>query len=133
MERADGADMVRAEIKLPSGATVVVEGSQEEVQFVLNAYAGREGKAKASSEHSLLKRVQGQRSNAPKGLTALIRELKEEGFFSAKRSLKDVQEKLAEKGHIYPRTSLSPTLIDLIRRRELGRFKENDVWVYVSR
>jgi hypothetical protein len=48
-------------------------------------------------------------------------ELREEGYFKSKRFLNDIKKKLEEKGHIYARTTLSPTLLNLVKRKDLRR------------
>jgi hypothetical protein len=66
------------------------------------------------------------------GPKALILELKNNGYFSEKRSITDVQKRLEELGHIYAQTSLSTPLKRLVIARQLTRVKdkENDIWRY---
>ncbi len=126
--------MPRAEISLPTGAKVVIEGSEEEVRFLLDVYGGRGGKREPSMVSPRGAGTNRATSRKPvQGPIAYVRQLKEEGFFNAKRPLKAIQEKLAEKGHIYSQPNLSPALIRLVRNRELGRLKEKGAWVYVTR
>ena len=126
--------MPRAEISLSTGAKVVIEGSEEEVRFLLDVYGGREGKREASMVSPRGVGTARATSRKPaRGPIAYIRQLKEEGFFNTKRPLKAIQEKLAERGRIYAQPNLSPALIRLVGNRELGRFKEKGAWVYVTR
>ena len=74
----------------------------------------------------------GASSKKQKGLTSLVTELIEEGYFKSKRTLGDIQKKLEERGHIYARTSISPMLTRLTRKRTIRRLKEKKVWVYVK-
>ncbi len=75
------------------------------------------------------------KKNAPQGATSIILQLKSEGFFKTKKALGEVQAELEKKGHIYPTTSLSPLLLLLVKRGELGRLRDNNNnnWVYVHR
>lgn len=126
--------MPKAEILLPGGAKITVEGTEEEVRALVDLYAVRNvpgtSPSPAGSPSSRGMRPLRRPATGPLGY---IRELKSEGFFDTKRSLKQIKDRLAEKGHIYPATSLSPSLIRLTRNRELGRLREKDSWVYVKR
>jgi hypothetical protein len=62
----------------------------------------------------------------------LIRELRDNDFFTSKRGLGDVQKALEEGAHIYPVTTLSPVLFRMVRGKELRRLKEDGAWKYVN-
>ena len=62
----------------------------------------------------------------------LISEFVETGFFAAPKELNAIRLALKEQGHFYPTTTLSPTLLRLVRKRQLRRIKENKRWVYVT-
>jgi hypothetical protein len=77
------------------------------------------------------KRKKQSRSMATKkSPTGFVTQLKESGFFSDKKSLSDVQKRLEEMGQIVPLTSLSSTLLNLIRGNQLKRVKDNNKWFY---
>jgi hypothetical protein len=119
--------MAKATITNDKGLKIVVEGSPEEVQNIVEQMGGGAGRAKKRA-----------RSHAKPGkrlatATDAILELNEEGFFDKPKALADVKEKLASQGMIYPITSLSPVVLRLVRRRQLGRVKEDGRWSYVSR
>lgn len=120
--------MAKATITNAKGLKVVVEGSKEEVQDIvrqLGDVSGRVGKRSSRSAVKAGKRL-------PTATDAIL-ELKEEGFFDKPKALADVKEKLASQGMIYPMTSLSPVVLILVRRRQLGRVKEGGRWSYVAR
>ncbi len=123
--------MAKADITLPSGAKVTVEGSLEEIHSLLVHYSSNLSQRPGAGEPRPRKTSPVKRNGlGPKGR---VLELKQEGFFNTKQSLKAIQEKLAERGYIYPQNSLSATLIRLTKTRELGRLKEGGVWMYVNR
>lgn len=122
--------MARAEIKLPTGAVVTVEGSPEEIDQVLKLYAGV-----SSGKWGRTGKFKVRASNGPgtSGPMTLIRELKQEGFFDGKQALKSVVDKLAEGGNIYGDASVGKALQRLTQTRELGRIREQGIWKYVKR
>lgn len=123
--------MAKAEIVLPSGAKVTVEGTEAEVRALVDHYSGRLPTSRpvrprrTQSRHSVV-------APSPSGPSNLIRGLIAEGFFSTKRTLASIQQRIAEQGHIYPQTSLSGVVINLTKNRELRRLKEKGAWVYVN-
>ncbi len=71
----------------------------------------------------------------PQNATEAILKLKAEGFFNSKKTLKEIQKKLEEGGFFYPLTTLSGLILNLVRRRELGRMRgeQEKNWTYVKR
>lgn len=124
--------MPKAVINLPTGAHVTIEGTTEEIQTFLDLYAKRD-KRSSRGRSATKKRASAGSKRTLKGPLGHILELKEEGFFRTKRSLGAVRDKLSEKGHIYPPSSLSPAMIRLTRGEKLRRLKEGTTWVYVSK
>lgn len=132
--------MPKADIVLPDGTKITVDGAADEItKIVATLSPGRSLHAKAGTlRRRGSRRVAKSRAPAA-GPTSYILELRDEGFFKIKRSLNEVQKKLEEKGHIYARTTLSPTLIKLVRRarpggpgKELRRIKDGTRWAYVN-
>jgi len=129
--------MTTANLSLPNGTKVVIEGTADEVATLLSRFTGDEILAparrarrgpKPSTSSAGTKRARG--SIGPRGL---IEELARSGYFKAqKRTIGDVQKKLEEDGHIYAMPSLSPALLRLVRARVLRRIKENKAWLYVQ-
>ena len=127
--------MARANIVLPDGTRVTIEGTADEVAKLLKKFS--QDTAPSTSRRSSSSKA--KRGNAPskkktrrKGPTGLILGLRDEGFFKSRKTLPDIQRKLEEQGHIYAQTSLSPVLVRLVRARELRRLKDKKGWVYVN-
>lgn len=128
--------MAKAHLTLPDGTTVNIEGTAEEVANLLSRFSTpqthstrtRKSPKKKSSTRSTAKEQKPKR----KGPQTLIEELVRENYFKSKRTIKDVQKKLEEGGHIYAQYSLSTPLLRLTRSKALRRIKDKDGWVYVS-
>lgn len=113
--------MAKAKVTTKSGLVVQVEGTPAEIIAVVEDLkrqeeAGPGAKRKAG-------RVQ---------LVDLIAQLIEDDFFTKKpRDLASVKTALAELGHPWPVTTISGTMLDQVRRRNLRRLKDKKRWVYV--
>jgi hypothetical protein len=121
--------MATANIQLPDGTKVSIEGSPEEVARLLALYASKEPmhaepRANRSKRASSSTRVSG-------GATPHLRNLLAEDYFSERRSLADVQRRLEELGHIFPLDQLSTPLRRLVVGRQLRRLREGKNWAYV--
>lgn len=126
--------MPKANLTLPDGTLVSIDGSTEEVAKLLQNFSGSGGVSRSGRRRSAPRTAatSGKGKARPRGgPTTYILELREEGYFKTKRFLNEVQQKLEEKGHIYARTTLSPTLLNLVKRRELRRIKDKKGWAYV--
>jgi hypothetical protein len=128
--------MAKANLTLPSGATVAIEGTTEEVAGLVNLLSmGGPQRASPPEKPQRKAKVKGATTgikNKRTGLQTLLERLVEEDFFNSKRGIADVRAKLEEGGHIYPMERLSTPLLRLVRGRSLRRFKEGGAWVYVS-
>lgn len=137
--------MATANIDLPNGSKVQVEGTAEDINKILAACgaittgaAGPGGDVPASMSQRAKVKNNGSDHNgrgvrrATGGAMQHIRELIDEHFFKEKRSISNVQEKMEELGHIYPLTHLSTPLRRLVRNKELRRMREGKNWVYVK-
>jgi hypothetical protein len=130
--------MAKANIDLPNGTKIVVDGTSEDINSVLKIFSNlhsapaEENKAKGKRKHSTRKTTGSKKMS--KGPSRYIIELKVAGFFDKKKTLNDIQQKLEENGQIYPQTHLSTPLKRLVRppNNELRRMKENGNWVYVK-
>src|SRR5439155_8184740 len=133
------ATMAKANLTLPDGTTVTIEGTPEEVATVMQRLSspdavrsrGTEPRRRASSTPQV-KSVD-TRSKA-KGVTDYVLGLRGEDFFREPRSLNEVKDALAARADIYPTTTLSPALFRLVRKKELRRIKDSDdkQWRYVK-
>lgn len=121
--------MPKAVFTTEDGTKISIEGTPEEVRDLLTRLrpTGKQikaGKGRNASRNS--------KKTGPSMPDSII-ELKVEGFFNKPKGLADIKEKLASLGRIYPVTSISGTVLSLVKRRELGRVKEKGRWCYVAR
>lgn len=126
--------MPRAKLTLPDGTVVSIDGSTEEVGKLLETFSPSGDTARTGSRRSApgqKKTASRAKARPPSGPTGYLLELRDEGYFKTKRFLNEVQKKLEERGHIYARTTLAPTLLKLVKKRELRRIKEKKGWAYV--
>jgi hypothetical protein len=127
--------MAKATITNDKGLKIVVEGSKEEVQEIIEQMSGgaehSKGGGRASAKAA--KRPSARAGKRIPSATDAILELNEEGFFDKPKGLADIKQKLADQGMIYPVTTLSGVVLPLVRRRQLGRVKQKGRWTYVSR
>lgn len=126
--------MATANLNLPDGSKVKIEGSPEEISRILDLYSGGTGETNAVVRKTRKRKPAktSSKTRSTVGVSRYVRELKQEDFFTTKRSLSDIQVKLEENGHIYPLTHLSTPLRRLVRAKELRRMKDKGVWVYVN-
>jgi len=117
--------MTKAVIKTKNGLRIEVEGTVDEITKIV---ADVKKKIEKIEEARAV-----QKAKTKAGATDFILKLKDDGFFNKPKTLVEVKEKLAENGLIYEVTSLSPILLGLVRRRELGRVKTGKGWGYVKR
>lgn len=129
--------MAKANLTLPDGTTVKIEGTAEEVALLITKCASTKSSSRMPARKKSNRKprssggIVSKKSKAAKGPVGLITELAEEGFFKSKRMLAEIQKKLEEGGHIYAQTSLSPAALGLTKKKILRRFKEKKAWVYV--
>ncbi len=120
--------MAKARITKPSGTTVVIEGSPEEVAELVKRIEGGSNLARAQKQSD----VRGKPKKGKPTLSDYLVDLIEAGFFKEPKDLSAVQKRLAEMGHVYPVTTLSPILLRRVRGRELRRLKQNGRWYYTG-
>jgi hypothetical protein len=121
--------MPKATIKTTTGATITIEGTQEEVSKIISNYENSSvvGNAKKSvARIKSGKRAEKKRESAGE----LIVALKEDGFFEKPKTLGEIGSALEERGYLYPVTSLSGVVLGLLKRQELRRKKMEGKWKY---
>ena len=134
--------MPKADLVLPNGTKVTIEGTTDEVANLTLRLTGSDRAVGQPSRTRAVKNG-GRGRTTPSALTAIakskprgpadyIRELIADDYFKSKRGLSDVQKKLEEGAHIYPITHLSPVLFRLVIVKELRRIKEGGTWKYVN-
>lgn len=119
--------MAKALITRPDGTTVAVEGTPQEIAEVVQTVEARTGIREAKVKGS-----KGAPSKARDSLADLLASLIDGGFFKSPRDLGSVKAKLAEMGHVYPVTTLSPMMLRVVRKKYLRRIKQNSRWFYTG-
>jgi hypothetical protein len=118
--------MPTASVTMPSGAKIVIEGSQLEVAGLLAVLQRAElpqPKSRPRAQAS---------TTARSGPLELLLGLIDDGFFKTPKGLSFVKRALEEQGHFYPTTTLSPLMLRLVRRKALRRIKDQKRWTYVN-
>ena len=122
--------MPKALITTQSGATVSIEGTQEEVASLLGIFEhGQLGRGRSFDEVPRHARTEGKSKTTP---TGLLSDLIASGFFETPKELGAIKIALEEQGQFYPVTTLSPLMLRLVRRKELRRIKDKKRWMYVG-
>jgi hypothetical protein len=131
--------MAKATLNLPDGTVVTVEGSPDEIARITSLHSQSVGgnaapprRKTSTPKKRSPKAAAGERRNK-EGPQSQILELKAEDFFKEKRSLRDVQRKLEEMGHIYSLNNITSPLIRLVRNKTFRRIKDEGVWYYVNK
>jgi len=118
--------MTKAHITTKEGTKIIVEGSPQEVASLITQLKG--GVSKLTQ-----KKPEKKSKSFPKATPAnLIAELIDGGFFRKPKELSAIKLALEEQGHYYPVTTLSPSLLRLVRRKYLRRIKDKKRWLYVN-
>ena len=127
--------MAKANLRLPNGTKVQIEGPADEVATLLATFSGpaTAGQSRGAKKKSKVRTVSSTRGSKPKhkGPVGLITGLAKEGYFKTRKRLPEIQKKLEEQGHIYAQTSLSPAVLGLTKKQVLRRLKEKKGWAYV--
>lgn len=130
--------MATANLTLPNGSKVTIEGTADEVAILLSKCSGPSignggGQPPVRRKGGGKRKPSQNKKSGRKGPQVLIDELVQEDYFKTKRIIGEVQKRLEEKGHIYAQHSLSTPLLRLTRdKRTLRRIREKDGWVYVN-
>lgn len=127
--------MAKANLVLPDGTKVTIDGTADEVAMLLERFSTTRSSSSINRNRKSrsVTRNQGSETKAKQGgPTDCIRDLIEEGYFKTKREIGDVRDKLEEHAHIYPVTSISGPLYRLVKNKELRRIKEDGAWKYVN-
>ena len=122
--------MAKAHLKTKSGASVTVEGTPDEVAALVKQLEGEPPLAGQGARTQTRRRSTGGASKTTP--VNLIGSLIDGGFFRKPKDLASVKAALEEMGHHYPITSLSPTLLRLVRKRQLRRLRDKKRWMYTG-
>lgn len=115
--------MAKAHIVSPDGLKIEIEGTPKEISAVI-------GDLKKGASSPPVTRVPKKGKGSRVSLIDLIASLIDGGFFKTPRDLATVKTALQELGHHYPVTTLSPTMLRQVRKRELRRLRQDKRWVY---
>jgi hypothetical protein len=115
--------MAKAQITTPDGVKITIDGTSKEIATLIEDLKG-----KAAPGERTRRSKKGK--SGPVLLIDLIASLKDGGFFKKPRDLASVKTALAEMGHHYPVTTLSPVMLRQVRRRNLRRIREKGRWMY---
>ena len=133
--------MAKANLILPDGTKVDIEGTADEVAVLLGKFTAQDPdsndskttkKTAKKERKKTTSRTGGGTTKKQEGPTSLVTELANENYFKEKRTIGDIQKKLEERGHIYAQTSISPALTRLTRKRTIRRIKGKKGWLYVK-
>lgn len=116
--------MAKATITTSQGVQVKVEGTPAEITAVVK-------ELERDSERGGGQKRRKTGSGRP-SLVDLIDSLIDGGFFKKPRDLAAIKAALAEMGHHYPQTTLSPTMLRKVRNRTVHRVREQKRWMYVK-
>ncbi len=119
--------MAKAHIKRLDGTSIVIEGTPQEVAELVNKIEGGTP-SKRKTPNPREKRGNRVKASLSDSLMLLI----EDGFFKKPKELAAVKAGLADRGHVYPVTTISPALLRLVQRRYLRRIKQDSRWFYTG-
>jgi hypothetical protein len=108
--------LMKAEINLPNGTKITIEGGPEEVLKVQKAFtpSHRSPKKKAKENFDS---TGPKRKPSKVGPLSRIRGLIAENFFEEKRTMSSVIDTLKERAVFYKNSDISPSLIRLVKKK----------------
>src|ERR1035441_8261156 len=113
--------MAKAQIITPQGLHVKIEGTPAEITALVHDLERKH--ANTGSTPRRRKTRAGRTS-----LVDLIESLVDGGFFKKPRDLGSIKGGLAEMGHHYPLTTLSPAMLRQVRKKNIRRIREQKHW-----
>lgn len=120
--------MAKAQITTPDGIIVKLDGTAEEIATLMGKL-----RSPTKAEQKPTPGAKNRKKSSQKvQLVDLIDALIDGGFFKTPRDLGAVRSALAEIGHHYPITTLSPAMLRKVRKRSLRRLKQDKRWVYTG-
>jgi hypothetical protein len=123
--------MAKAEINLPNGTKITVDGTPEEIIKIQGAFSRPSEYERKDSRVYGSKVIPKKKPNKI-GPLGRIRNLIEEDYFKDKRTIEDVRKILEERAIFYKSSDIAPSLIRLVKKGELRRLKEDGQWRYVN-
>jgi hypothetical protein len=117
--------MAKAQITTAEGIRINLEGTPKEIGEIVRDLKKETGGTPA----------RGRRRKMKPGrvlLVDLIASLLDAGFFKKGKDLASIKAALAEMGHHYPVTTLSPIMLRLVRGKSLRRIRQDKRWLYTG-
>lgn len=119
--------MAKVNIRRLDGTHIMIEGHPQEIAELVRKIEGGAVGVKTKKNETNSKVPHGKES-----LVDLLNGLIDGGFFKKPKELSAIKTALAEVGHVYPVTTISPALLRLVRKRLLRRIKQNQRWFYTG-
>lgn len=116
--------MAKAHIKTPDGIVMNLDGTPQEIIAIMRDLKASHTSASKTAE----KTAKWQPSDG--SINDRIISLADGNFFKQPRDLASIKAALAQDGHHYPVTTLSPLMLRLVRKRILRRIKQEKRWMY---
>jgi len=123
--------MPKAEINLPDGTKIVIDGSVDDIIRVQQAFSNKSSTPQPTRGKDASHNIPKKRTSKI-GPLGRIRILVGENFFNEKRNLEEVRKILEERAIFYKTSDITPSLIRLVKKGELRRLKEDGQWRYVN-
>ena len=121
--------MAKATIKSKTGATIIIEGTKEEIAKILGDFE-RTAVIGYMREEMSKRKIKKREEKKRMAASDLIVELKEDGYFDKPKTLREIAQALESQGYLYPTTTLSGVVLGLVKKKLLGRKKVDRKWVY---
>ncbi|MBI3537451.1 MAG: hypothetical protein HY070_07850 [Chloroflexi bacterium] len=122
--------MAKASVQLKEGAKIIIEGTPKEIASLVARLKDFQSPKKSRRNEPTIKHQ--SRSKEKATPMNLIVDLIDGGFFKKPRELSAIKLIMQEQGFHYPITSLSPTVLRLVRKHQLRRIKDKKRWLYVQ-
>jgi len=116
--------VAKAKISAPDGTTIDITGTPDEIAVVVERIRRQSYTAAGKAS------PRGAKKARPPQLLDLIESLVDGDFFRKPQDLGAIKTALEELGHHYPVTTLSPTMLRQVRKRNLRRIKQDKRWFY---
>ncbi len=117
--------MAKAQVTTPEGIVISIDGTPKEISAVIEDLKQKTGAASTTRRRT-------REKSGRVLLVDLIESLKDGGFFKKPKDLAGIKAALAEMGHHYPVTTLSPVMLRQVRSRNLRRLREEGRWLYTG-
>jgi hypothetical protein len=124
--------MAKAQFKTRDGTNITIEGDPAEVAKIISQIQG--GQTQSSSSPKATKASDTKREVKKQNTaTDRIAGFREEGFFDKPKTLGEIKAELQKAGYLYPVTTLSGVMLQLLKKKLFTRDKSPNGWVYGNR